>query len=258
MFCISPSSLCSVLLIAWISSSQTLAQSFKANCAELYVAGQNTSGVYKIDPDGLGAFYVYCNQSAAIGGWTVIQRRLNGFVNFNHIDASKGVRFYKIQNSNWDGIQVRDNNQGDAGNSLDRNNKVPFSTVDKDMSKDNCAHKYGAWWYPTDKCDCGNSMRRSKLDDNWRIPTEAIVSNVEAALSRQRELPESTKDNIRSRIASTIQSASLHDSNLTKDEQHALKRLRNDKDIVILPVDEGRVTTVMDKTDYHDKMDALC
>ena len=39
-----------------------------ANCAELYVAGQNTSGVYKIDPDGLGAFYVYCNQSAAIGG----------------------------------------------------------------------------------------------------------------------------------------------------------------------------------------------
>ena len=47
------------------------------------MAGQNTSGVYKIDPDGLGAFYVYCNQSAAIGGWTVIQRRLNGFVNFN-------------------------------------------------------------------------------------------------------------------------------------------------------------------------------
>ena len=126
---------------------------------------------------------------------------------------------------------------------------------------------------------------RSKPDDNWirnissrpldknesrvlsyglkhsvtpkRLPTEAIVSSVEAALSRQRELPESTKDNIRSRIASTIQSASLHDSNLTKDEQHALKRLRNDKDIVILPADKGRVTVVMDKTDYHNKMDAL-
>ena len=68
--------------------------------------------------------------------------------------------------------------------------------------------------------------RRSKLDDNWvrnissrpldknetcvlsyglkhsvtpkRIPTEAIASSVEAALSRQRDLPESTKDNIRS------------------------------------------------------------
>lgn len=52
--------------------------------------------------------------------------------------------------------------EGDAGNSLDRNNKVPFSTVDKDMSKDNCAHKYGAWWYPTDKCDCGNSSLNGK------------------------------------------------------------------------------------------------
>ncbi|PFX28383.1 Thrombospondin-type laminin G domain and EAR repeat-containing protein [Stylophora pistillata] len=127
--------------------------------------------------------------------------------------------------------------------------------------------------------------RRSKPDDNWvsnissrsldktetrvlsyglkhsvtpkRIPTEAIVSSVEAALSRQRELSEPTKDNIRSRIASTIQSTSLHDSNLTKDEQRALKRLRNDENIVILPADKGRVTVVMDKTDYHDKMDAL-
>ena len=90
-----------------------------------------------------------------------------------------------------------------------------------------------------------------------RIPTEAIVSSVEAVLSRQRELSESAKDNIRSRIASTIQSASLPDSNLTKDELQALKRLKTDENIVILPADKGRVTVVMDKTDYYDKMDAL-
>ena len=76
------------------------------------------------------------------------------------------------------------------------------------------------------------------------------------ALFRQRELSESTKDSIRSRIASTIQSASLHGSNLTKDEQHALKRLKNDKDIVFLPADKGRVTVIMDKNDYPDKMDS--
>ena len=86
-----------------------------------------------------------------------------------------------------------------------------------------------------------------------RIPTETIVSSVEAVLSRQRDLSEPTKDNIRSRIASTIQSASLTDNNLTKDERQALKRLRNDNDILILPADKGRVTVVMDKTDYHDK-----
>ena len=90
-----------------------------------------------------------------------------------------------------------------------------------------------------------------------RIPTESIVSSVEAALSRQRDLSESAKDNIRSRIASTVQSASIPDNNLTKDEQQALKRLKNDDNVVILPADKGRVTVVMDKTDYFDKMDAL-
>ena len=90
-----------------------------------------------------------------------------------------------------------------------------------------------------------------------RIPTDDIVSSVESVLARQRELPESTKDDIRSRIASTLQSASLTDCNLTKDELHALRRLRNDKDIVILPADKGRVTVVMDKKDYTDKMDSL-
>ena len=44
---------------------------------------------------------------------------------------------------------------------------------------------------------------------------------------------------------------------MTKDEQKALKRLKNDNNIVILPADKGRVTVVMDKTDYFDKMDAL-
>ena len=128
--------------------------------------------------------------------------------------------------------------------------------------------------------------KRPKTDDNWvrnissrpldktethvlsyglkhsetpkRIPTESIVSSVEAAvLSRQRDLSESAKDNIRSRIASTLQSTSVSDNNLTKDEQRALKRLKNDNNIVILPADKGRVTVVMDKTDYFDKMNAL-
>ena len=90
-----------------------------------------------------------------------------------------------------------------------------------------------------------------------RIPTESIVSSAEAVLSRQRYLSESAKDSIRSRIASTVQSASIPDNNLTKDEQQALKRLKNDSNIVILPADKGRVTVVMDKADYFGKMNAL-
>ena len=90
-----------------------------------------------------------------------------------------------------------------------------------------------------------------------QIPTEAIVSCVEAVPSRQHELSESTKDNSRSRVTSTLQSASLPNSNLTPDEQRALKRLKTDQNIVILPADKGWVTVVMDKTNYNDKMDSL-
>ena len=135
------------------------------------------------------------------------------------------------------------------------------------------------------KLQRNKDKRRPKTDDNWvrnissrpldktethilsyglkhsvtskRIPTETIVSSVETVLSRQRDLSESAKDDIRSRIASTVQSASIPDNNLTKDEQQALKQLKNDNNIVILPADKGRVTVVMDKTDYFDKMDAL-
>ena len=67
-----------------------------------------------------------------------------------------------------------------------------------------------------------------------QIPTEAVVLSVEAVLSRQHELSESTKDNIRSRVTSTLQSASLPNSNLTPEEQKALK-LKTDENIVILP-----------------------
>ena len=48
----------------------------------------------------------------------------------------------------------------------------------------------------------------------------------ESVYARQRELRELTKDNIRSRIAITVKSASLTDCNLTKDELHALQRLK--------------------------------
>ena len=52
------------------------------NCAEVYKSGNKISGVYKIDPDGLGEFNVFCDQKTAGGGWTVVQKRFDGSVDF--------------------------------------------------------------------------------------------------------------------------------------------------------------------------------
>ena len=74
------------------------------NCAELYKAGKRTSGVYKIHPDGAGAFDVYCDQKTAGGGRTVFQKRLNGLVYFYRgwDDYQKG--FGNLNGEFWLGL----------------------------------------------------------------------------------------------------------------------------------------------------------
>ncbi|KAL9985569.1 hypothetical protein ACROYT_G007990 [Oculina patagonica] len=74
------------------------------NCAELYKSGEKISGVYTIDPDGSGAFDVFCDQTTAGGGWTVFQKRLDGSVDFYRgwVDYKRG--FGNLNGEFWLGL----------------------------------------------------------------------------------------------------------------------------------------------------------
>ncbi|XP_078356716.1 microfibril-associated glycoprotein 4-like isoform X2 [Oculina patagonica] len=74
------------------------------SCAELHKSGQRISGVYTIDPDGSGAFDVFCDQTTAGGGWTVFQKRMDGSVDFyrNWADYKRG--FGNLSGEFWLGL----------------------------------------------------------------------------------------------------------------------------------------------------------
>nr|VZH89098.1 unnamed protein product [Spirometra erinaceieuropaei] len=89
------------------------------------------------------------------------------------------------------------------------------------------------------------------------IPRRSSQSHGHGRVDSQttRESDE-TKHIIRQQVASLAMSHKPR-ANITKAEQSALKTLRADTSIVILPPDKGRSTVVMDKADYIQKANAL-
>ena len=71
----------------------------KKNCAELYKSDEKIS-----DPDGAGAFDVFCDQTTAGGGWTVFQKRLDGSVNFYRGRTDYKNGFGNLNGEFWLGL----------------------------------------------------------------------------------------------------------------------------------------------------------
>ena len=65
--------------------------------------GQNTSGVYTIQPD-KPAFQVYCDMTTDGGEWTIFQRRMDGSVDFycNWTEYQQG--FGSLSGEFWLGL----------------------------------------------------------------------------------------------------------------------------------------------------------
>ncbi|MBN3314981.1 ANGL1 protein, partial [Atractosteus spatula] len=76
------------------------------DCYQVRQAGHSTSGIYLLKPDGSDRLMqVWCEHGLDNGGWTVIQRRKDGSVNFfrNWDNYKKG--FGNIDNEYWLGLE---------------------------------------------------------------------------------------------------------------------------------------------------------
>ncbi|XP_008277579.1 angiopoietin-related protein 4-like [Stegastes partitus] len=74
------------------------------DCHDLFVRGQRASGVYTIQPENSQPFNVLCEMTSD-GGWTVIQKRQDGFQSFNQLWESYKKGFGSLNDEFWLGLE---------------------------------------------------------------------------------------------------------------------------------------------------------
>ncbi|KAM6918863.1 angiopoietin-related protein 4 [Xenentodon cancila] len=74
------------------------------DCHELFLRSETTSGVYTIQPGNSEPFEVFCEMTAD-GGWTVIQRRQDGSVNFDRLWQAYEKGFGNLNGEFWMGLE---------------------------------------------------------------------------------------------------------------------------------------------------------
>ena len=85
------------------------------------------------------------------------------------------------------------------------------------------------------------------------IPATEIIAKVEAAV---RQLDAEQADTVRRAVNGILQQADPPEPNITK-MRDALKNLKEDESIVVLPMDKGRASVVMDTDTYRAKKSTL-
>ena len=86
------------------------------------------------------------------------------------------------------------------------------------------------------------------------IPATEIIATVESAI---RPLNAEQADTVRRNVNSILQKAEPPKSNITKEMRNALKSLKEDTSIMILPADKGCASVILDTETYHSKMAKL-
>ncbi|XP_050960140.1 microfibril-associated glycoprotein 4-like [Labeo rohita] len=80
------------------------------DCSDVYKSGETVSGIYTIYPAGDLPVWVYCHmisdgKNAVNGGWTVIQRRMDGSVNFYRPWNQYKRGFGNVEGEYWLGLE---------------------------------------------------------------------------------------------------------------------------------------------------------
>ncbi|KAF7647127.1 hypothetical protein LDENG_00177190 [Lucifuga dentata] len=75
-----------------------------SDCHELFLAGKTSSGIYTIQPSNTQPFKVFCEMTAD-GGWTVIQRRQDGSVDFDQLWDAYQKGFGSLNDEFWLGLE---------------------------------------------------------------------------------------------------------------------------------------------------------
>ena len=86
------------------------------------------------------------------------------------------------------------------------------------------------------------------------IPATEIIAKVEAAV---RQLDAEQADTVRRAVNGILQQAEPPEHNITKEMRDALKSLKEDESIMVLPADKGRASVVMDTDTYRAKISTL-
>ena len=76
------------------------------SCKKLKDAGNADSGIYTISPDGENEFKVYCDMNIVNGeGWAIIQRRMDGSVDFDQPWVAYKSGFGDLYGNFWLGLE---------------------------------------------------------------------------------------------------------------------------------------------------------
>ncbi|XP_077101542.1 microfibril-associated glycoprotein 4-like [Siphateles boraxobius] len=80
------------------------------DCSDVYNSGETVSGIYSIYPAGDVPVWVYCHmisdgKDEDNGGWTVIQRRMDGSVNFYRPWKQYKRGFGNVESEYWLGLE---------------------------------------------------------------------------------------------------------------------------------------------------------